>query len=78
MAACSMDEAKPELVRARRVKAPHDLATAEKLSAGQAILDTANLHCQQAAEKAIKGSLVWRDIPEHRKSAVVSARFRRC
>jgi HEPN domain-containing protein len=54
-----MDEATLELTRGWLVKAQHDLATARKLAAGSdPYLDTAIYHCQQAAEKAIKGLLV--------------------
>jgi len=41
-------------------KALHDLATARKAAAGpDPYLDTASYHCQQAAEKAIKGFLTY-------------------
>ena len=57
-----MDEAKRELVRAWLLKAAHDLASARKLAAGpDPYLDTACYHCQQAAEKVIKGFLVFHD-----------------
>ena len=57
-----MDEAKRELVQSWPVKAHHDLLSARKLAAGpDPLLDTAIYHCQQAAEKAIKGFLVYRD-----------------
>jgi len=42
------------------VKARHDLRTAETLAATSPPLnDEAVFHCQQAAEKAIKGFLTW-------------------
>ena len=51
-----MDDAKNDLVRQWLLKADHDLAAAEKLSGGdEPLLDTAIYHCQQAAEKALKG-----------------------
>jgi HEPN domain-containing protein len=54
-----MNEAKRELVRGWLLKAEHDLAAARLLAAGQpATLDVAIFHCQQAAEKALKGFLV--------------------
>lgn len=57
-----MDEAKRELVRSWLVKAQHDLAAARKLAADpEPYLDTAIYHCQQAAEKAAKAYLVYRD-----------------
>ena len=55
-----MDEAMRELVRGWMVKGQHDLATAKKLaSEPDPYLDTAIYHCQQAAEKAIKGFLTF-------------------
>lgn len=58
-----MDKAKIELVRSWLVKADHDLKTAQIISsAKQPLLDTAIYHCQQAAEKAIKGFLTFYDI----------------
>ena len=57
-----MDDAKNELVRQWLLKADHDLASAEKLSGDEEpLLDTAIYHCQQAAEKALKGFLVFHD-----------------
>ena len=59
-----MDEAKRDLVRAWLVKARRDLLSARVLAAGiEPILDTAIYHCQQAAEKAIKGFLAFHDHP---------------
>jgi HEPN domain-containing protein len=44
-------------------KAQHDLISVRKLIAGDdPIWDTAIYHCQQAAEKALKGFLVFHDI----------------
>jgi HEPN domain-containing protein len=57
-----MDEAKRQLVQSWLIKAQHDLATARKLAADpDPYLDTAIYHCQQAAEKAVKGFLVFHD-----------------
>jgi HEPN domain-containing protein len=57
-----MDEAKRQLVQSWLIKAQHDLAAARKLSsAPDPYLDTAIYHCQQAAEKAVKGFLVFHD-----------------
>jgi len=53
----------PELVaetRAWFVKAFHDLSAAEALaSTSPPLWDEAVFHCQQAAEKALKGFLAW-------------------
>lgn len=51
-----MDEAKRALVQSWMIKAQHDLAADPEL-----YLDTAIYHCQQAAEKAIKGFFVFHD-----------------
>ena len=57
-----MDEGKRSVVQSWLVKAQHDLASARRLAEGDdPLLDTAIYHCQQAAEKAIKGFLVYRD-----------------
>jgi len=62
-----MDEAKKDLIQAWLRKAQHDLASAGKLAAGpDPILDTAMYHCQQAAEKAVKAFLAFRDHPLER------------
>lgn len=59
-----MDEAKRELVQSWLIKAQHDLASARKLATDpDAYLDTAVYHCQQAAEKAVKGFLAFHDLP---------------
>jgi HEPN domain-containing protein len=53
----------PELISETRgwmVKASHDLRAAETLAAtSPPLYDEAVFHCQQAAEKAIKGFLAW-------------------
>lgn len=57
-----MDEARRRLVQSWLIKAQRDLATARKLADGpNPILDTAIYHCQQAAEKAVKGFLAFHD-----------------
>jgi HEPN domain-containing protein len=57
-----MDEAKLELVQSWLRKASHDLAAARLLAKGDPpLLDVAMYHCQQAAEKALKGYLVFWD-----------------
>jgi HEPN domain-containing protein len=54
-----MTDAKVQLVRSWLIKAKHDLASARVLAASTPpLLDTAVYHCQQAAEKAVKGYLV--------------------
>ncbi|MFI5456366.1 MAG: HEPN domain-containing protein [Isosphaerales bacterium] len=51
-----MDEAKRELVQSWLLTASRDLAAARVLASGeQASPDAAVYHCQQAAEKALKG-----------------------
>ncbi len=58
-----MDDAKRDIVRSWLIKAQRDLASAQRLAAGEdPLLDTAAYHCQQAAEKAVKGFLVFRDV----------------
>lgn len=55
-----MDEATYELTRTWLVKARNDLGAARKLASGPgAYPDAAIYHCQQAAEKAIKGFLTF-------------------
>lgn len=57
-----MTDAKTQLVQSWLTKAQHDLASAHVLStANPPILDTAIYHCQQAAEKAVKGYLAFCD-----------------
>jgi HEPN domain-containing protein len=49
------------MVKGWLIKAKHDLESAYRLADGDdPLLDTAIYHCQQAAEKAIKGFLVFR------------------
>jgi HEPN domain-containing protein len=57
-----MTDAKTQLVQSWLTKAQHDLASARVLSTtNPPILDTAIYHCQQAAEKAVKGYLAFCD-----------------
>jgi HEPN domain-containing protein len=57
-----MTEAKEQLVRGWLTKAQHDLASARVLAASTPpLLDTAIYHCQQTAEKAVKGYLAFCD-----------------
>ncbi|MGI4788017.1 MAG: HEPN domain-containing protein [Janthinobacterium lividum] len=58
-----MDEAKRVMVQKWLIKAQHDLASAQRLAEGDdPLFDTAVYHCQQAAEKAVKGYLVYSDV----------------
>jgi HEPN domain-containing protein len=55
-------DAKRSLVRNWLQKARRDLLSAKRLASGKdPYLDTAIYHCQQTAEKAIKGWLVYHD-----------------
>ncbi len=57
-----MSEAKIQLVQSWLTKAQHDLAAARVLADNsEPLLDIAIYHCQQAAEKAVKGFLVFCD-----------------
>jgi len=59
-----MDEARLSLAREWLRKASHDLVAARRLAEGpHPVLDAAAYHCQQTAEKAIKGLLVLYDCP---------------
>ena len=56
-------DAKRFLTRNWIMKARRDLLSAKKLARGKdAYLDTAIYHCQQMAEKVIKGWLIYHDI----------------
>lgn len=62
-----MADPKETVVAAWVAKAERDLASAFRLLEGdQPYLDTAVYHCQQAAEKALKGFLAAQDQPLHR------------
>lgn len=57
-----MNEAKQELIRSWLLKALRDLRAAERLAEQpEPLLDIAVYHCQQAAEKALKGYLAFWD-----------------
>ncbi|MBI2840587.1 MAG: HEPN domain-containing protein [Acidobacteria bacterium] len=57
-----MVEAKQELVCAWLIKSQHDLDTAHQIAGlPGGHLDAAIYHCQQAAEKALKGFLAFQD-----------------
>lgn len=57
-----MDDAKRELVGAWLAKARNDLIAATELGAlPDGPLDSAIYHCQQAAEKSVKGFLAYQD-----------------
>lgn len=58
------DSARIEAARPGFTKAAHDIRAAEVLlGADPPLLGEAAYHCQQAAEKALKGFLSWHDIP---------------
>jgi HEPN domain-containing protein len=62
-----MGDAKDEWVRSWLIKAHADLRSARALVAlSEPATDTAIYHCQQAAEKALKGYLAFRDQPLER------------
>lgn len=57
-----MNEAKRQLIQSWLTKARNDLTSAQVLGSNPVpLLDTGIYHCQQAAEKAIKGFLVFAD-----------------
>ncbi len=59
-----MDETQRGFVRQWLCKARTDLESARRLAASpDAILEAAFFHCQQAAEKAVKGYLAYRGHP---------------
>jgi HEPN domain-containing protein len=58
-----MRDAKEELTRSWLIKAKRDLLSAKELArATEPLLDTAAYHCQQAAEKAVKAFLLYKNI----------------
>jgi len=62
-----MDDAKRQLVQLWLCKASSDLRSVKILAAADdAPLDVAVYHCQQAAEKALKGYLSFKDRPIQR------------
>ncbi|CAN5522056.1 HEPN domain-containing protein [soil metagenome] len=67
-----MADAGKDLVASWLEKASNHLKTARIIGAAtDGPLDTAIYHCQQAAEKAIKGYLVFRDTPFEKSHDVV-------
>lgn len=57
-----MDEEKRDLVQSWLTKALHDLESADGLAKlPKSRIDTGVYHCQQSAEKAIKGFLIFQD-----------------
>lgn len=59
-----MDEAKRNEIRQWLIKGRRDLGSARRLMEGsEPFFDTAVYHCQQAAEKTMKGYLTFKDIP---------------
>lgn len=64
-----MKETKRQLVQSWLTKAQHDLASAHVLAASsEPLLNTSIYHGQQAAEKAVKGFLVFCDQESSRES----------
>ena len=62
-----MDDTQREWIRSWMLKAHSDLRSAEALAAlATPATDTALYHCQQAAEKALKGYLAFRNQPLER------------
>jgi HEPN domain-containing protein len=58
-----MSGTREELVASWLLKAKRDLLSAHELATAEMpLLDTAAYHCQQAAEKAVKGFLVFHDV----------------
>ncbi len=63
MVNCFMNEAKRKEINQWLIKSMHDLGSARRLLEGEEkYLDNAVYHCQQAAEKAIKAFLTYKDI----------------
>jgi HEPN domain-containing protein len=63
---------KLEEVRAWMIKSAHDLRAADVLSSLENPLrDVVVYHCQQAAEKALKGLLTWYDRPFSKTHSLV-------
>jgi HEPN domain-containing protein len=67
-----MSDSKAELARSWLIKSHRDLLSAHELAtATVSLLDSAAYHCQQAAEKAIKGYLLFNDIRFERTHDIV-------
>jgi len=60
------------LAREWLVKAQHDLEGAERAILEPPLTDLVAFHAQQAAEKALKGYLAWRDLAFERTHELVS------
>jgi HEPN domain-containing protein len=59
-----MDDPKLHEIRQWMIKADHDLKSADRLLSGEEpIYDSAVYHCQQAAEKALKAFLTFKESP---------------
>ncbi|NLF31200.1 MAG: HEPN domain-containing protein [Planctomycetes bacterium] len=57
----------PKIVHEWLIKAEHDLLSARRLAdPTEPVRDTAIYHCQQAAEKALKALLAWKQTPLQR------------
>jgi len=56
-----MNKAKCKEILQWLIKSKHDLGAADRLMEHDPYLDMAVFHCQQAAEKAIKAYLIYRD-----------------
>ncbi len=62
-----MADPKVHEIRQWLLKADHDLRSVRQLLVAEPpLLDTAAFHCQQVAEKALKGYLTFKDSPFHR------------
>ena len=73
-----MADPKDHEIRQWLLKADHDLRSARQLLvADPPLLDTAVYHCQQAAEKALKGYLTFKDCP-FQKVHVLSVLVEQC
>ncbi len=68
-----MDEAKFNEIRAWVAKALEDLRSAEwLLTSPDPLYGSVGFHCQQAAEKALKAYLTWRDEPFEKTHSLVA------
>jgi HEPN domain-containing protein len=73
-----MDDPKTHEMRQWMIKADHDLKSADRLLSGEdPLYDTAVYHCQQAAEKALKAFLTFRESP-FQKVHVLSSLVAQC
>jgi HEPN domain-containing protein len=60
------DDARVKLTQQWMEKARHDLLTADRMAQPETVPDVVVFPCQQAAEKALKAYLTWRDRPFRR------------